>query len=271
MLFRSANQLGELCQIFLQTNEKSIIFYWIYGIAFSLQIYFDFSAYSDMAIGLGKIFGFHFLENFNYPYISKSITEFWRRWHISLGSWFKDYVYIPLGGNKVEKIKLIRNIFIVWMLTGLWHGANWTFVLWGLLFGILLIIEKIFLLKKIEKLPKILQHIYVLLIVMISFMIFNADNIIVAIQQISGLFGVNGEAFINNYTIYYLKSYIIIIIIAIIGATPLIKNIINKFKENIKIRKIINIFEPFVLLTLLLFVTAYLVDSSYNPFLYFRF
>ena len=266
-----ANQLGELCQIFLQTNEKSIIFYWIYGIAFSLQIYFDFSAYSDMAIGLGKIFGFHFLENFNYPYISKSITEFWRRWHISLGSWFKDYVYIPLGGNKVEKIKLIRNIFIVWMLTGLWHGANWTFVLWGLLFGILLIIEKIFLLKKIEKLPKILQHIYVLLIVMISFMIFNADNIIVAIQQISGLFGVNGEAFINNYTIYYLKSYIIIIIIAIIGATPLIKNIINKFKENIKIRKIINIFEPFVLLTLLLFVTAYLVDSSYNPFLYFRF
>ena len=266
-----ANQLGELCQVFLQTDEKSIVFYWIYAISFSLQIYFDFSAYSDMAIGLGKIFGFEFLENFNYPYISKSITEFWRRWHISLGTWFKDYVYIPLGGNRVGKIKLIRNILIVWMLTGLWHGANWTFILWGLLFGILLIIEKLFLLKKLEKTPKIIQHIYVLFIVMISFIIFNSNNIEEAIKQTIGLFGANEESIINNYTIYYLKSYFVIIFIGIIGATPLLKNLINKLKQKDKTRKIINIFEPITLIALLLFVTAYLVDSSYNPFLYFRF
>lgn len=266
-----ANQLGELCQIFLQTSDKSIIFYWIYGIAFSLQIYFDFSAYSDMAIGLGKIFGFHFLENFNYPYISKSITEFWRRWHISLGTWFKDYLYIPLGGNRVGKLKLVRNLIIVWALTGLWHGANWTFILWGLLFGILLIIEKIFLSEKINKMPKILQHSYVLFIIMISFIIFNASDIAEAIKQITGLFGANGEPIINTYTIYYIKSYLIILVVAIIGATPILKQIINKLKEKVIMKKIINIFEPIVLMTLLLVVTAYLVDSSYNPFLYFRF
>ena len=266
-----ANQLGELCQIFLQTNDKSVVFYWIYGIAFSLQIYFDFSAYSDMAIGLGKIFGFNFLENFNYPYISKSITEFWRRWHISLGSWFRDYVYIPLGGNRVGKLKLIRNILIVWILTGFWHGANWTFILWGLLFGILLIIEKLFLLKKLEKTPKIFNHIYVLFIIMISFIIFNANNIEDAIKQIIGLIGANGEVFINSYTLYYLRNYLVILIISVIGSTPLLKNIIIRLKENTKLRKIINILEPIIIVILLLSVTAYLVDSSYNPFLYFRF
>lgn len=266
-----ANQLGELCQIFLQTDEKSILFYWIYGISFSLQIYFDFSAYSDMAIGLGKIFGFHFLENFNYPYISKSITEFWRRWHISLGTWFKDYVYIPLGGNRVGKLKLIRNILVVWMLTGFWHGAEWTFIFWGLLFGILLMIEKLFLLNKLEKAPKIVRHIYVLFIIMISFIIFNAGSIGEAINQIVGLFGANGETFINHYTVYYLKNYLVIFVIAIIGATPFVKNAINHVKENGKIRKIVNILEPITVVVLLLVVTAYLVDSSYNPFLYFRF
>ncbi len=266
-----ANSLGELCQIFLATDEKSVIFYWIYGIAFSLQIYFDFSAYSDMAIGLGKMLGFDFLENFNYPYISKSITEFWRRWHISLSQWFRDYVYIPLGGNRVGKVKLIRNIFVVWMLTGLWHGANWTFVIWGLLFGVLLIIEKTFLLKLLEKIPKIFQHIYVLLIVMISFIIFNANDIGQAFLQIGGLFGANGEAFINSYTFYYLKSYFVILIIGLIGATPILKDKINQLKEKGKVRKVINALEPVVLVCLLIFVTAYLVDNSYNPFLYFRF
>lgn len=266
-----SNQLGELCQIFLQTNEKSVLFYWIYGISFSLQIYFDFSAYSDMAIGLGKIFGFHFLENFNYPYISKSITEFWRRWHISLGTWFRDYVYIPLGGNRVGKIKLIRNILVVWILTGLWHGANWTFILWGALFGVLLILEKVILLKKLEKLPKLIQHFYVLFIIMISFIIFNANNVGDAIKQIAGLFGANGETFINSYTIYYLKSYFIILIIAIFGTTPFLKSKIIKLKEKANIRKIINSVEPIILISLLLFVTSYLVDNSYNPFLYFRF
>lgn len=266
-----ANSLGELCQIFLNLQEKTIVFYWIYGIAFSLQIYFDFSAYSDMAIGLGRIFGFRFLENFNYPYIAKSITEFWRRWHISLGTWFRDYVYIPLGGNRQGIKKQIRNILIVWMLTGIWHGANWNFVAWGLLFGVLLIIEKVFLLKRLEKIPRILQHAYVLFWVMISFILFNATHIGQAGQQIAGLFGVNGESFINQETLYYIKSYFIVLIIAILGATPFCKNKINAMKENLKIKKKINLLEPVLLITLLLIVTAYLVDNSYNPFLYFRF
>ena len=266
-----ANQLGEISNIFLQTDETSVIFYWMYGIAFCLQIYFDFSAYSDMAIGLGKMFGFHFLENFNYPYISKSITEFWRRWHISLSTWFRDYVYIPLGGNRVGKLKLLRNIFVVWCLTGIWHGANWTFIIWGLMFGILLIIEKIFLLKALDKIPKIFRHIYVLFVVMISFIIFNVTDIRQAIYQIKGLFGVNGETIINSYTLYYLKSYLVIFIIAIIGSTPLLKNIIEKLKQKSKTNKIINLFEPIVIMALLLISTAYLVDNSYNPFLYFRF
>lgn len=266
-----ANQLGELCQVFLQANEKSVVFYWMYGIAFSLQIYFDFSAYSDMAIGLGRMFGFHFLENFNYPYISKSITEFWRRWHISLGSWFRDYVYIPQGGNRKGKIKLLRNILIVWMLTGLWHGANWTFIAWGLLFGILLIIEKMFLLERLEKMPNLLRHIYVLWMVMISFILFNANHIGEAIKQIGGLFGINGEPFINSYTVYYLKSYMIILVIAIVGATPFLKNKINQLKEKSRIRKILNMLEPITLILMVIVVTAYLVDNSYNPFLYFRF
>lgn len=266
-----ANLLGELCNQFLNHNEKSILFYWIFAISYMLQIYFDFSAYSDMAIGLGRIFGFHFLENFNYPYISKSITEFWRRWHISLSSWFKDYVYIPLGGNKEGIKKQIRNILIVWLLTGIWHGASWNFVIWGVMFGIILIIEKVFLGKYIEKWKNIFKRIYVLFIVMISFIIFNASNMNEAWKNIIGLFGANKESFINTYTIYYLKSYMVILIIAVIGATPLIKNIILRLKENKKINKIINILEPIYIVIILLVVTAYLVDNSYNPFLYFRF
>lgn len=266
-----ANMLGELCTKFDLINERSIVFYWIFAISYMLQIYFDFSAYSDMAIGLGKIFGFNFLENFNYPYISKSITEFWRRWHISLGSWFRDYVYIPLGGNRVSKIKFLRNILIVWLLTGIWHGASWNFIIWGLLFGILLIIEKLWLNKILDKLPNIIKRIYVLFIVMISFIIFNANTMNTAWHNIIGLFGVNKEPFINTYTIYYIKSYLPILIVAIIASTPICKNIIEKLKKNNLINNIINILEPFYIIILLLLVTAYLIDSSYNPFLYFRF
>ena len=266
-----ANMLGELCDVFSTTNEKSILFYWIFAISYSLQIYFDFSAYSDMAIGLGRMFGFHFLENFNYPYISKSITEFWRRWHMSLSSWFRDYVYIPLGGNRKETIILVRNIFIVWALTGIWHGANWTFVIWGLMFGLLLIIEKLWLGKYIEKLPDIFKRLYVIFIVMISFIIFNAGTMKEAFTNISGLFGANSTCIINDYTIYYLRSYLITIIIAIIGATPILKNIIEKLKTKSVMNKIINILEPIAMVIIILIVTAYLVDNSYNPFLYFRF
>ena len=266
-----ANMLGELCTKFSLVDERSIVLYWIFAISYMLQIYFDFSAYSDMAIGLGRMFGFHFLENFDYPYISKSITEFWRRWHISRGSWFRDYVYIPLGGNRVSKIKHLRNILVVWLLTGIWHGASWNFVIWGLMFGIILIIEKLFLNKYLEKLPSFIRRIYVLFIVMISFIIFNADTISDAISNIIGLFGFNKETFINNYTIYYLKSYFIILVIAIIASTPLIKKQLENMKKNKFMNKLINILEPIYIVSLLLIVTSYLIDNSYNPFLYFRF
>ena len=266
-----ANMLGELCTKFDLVDERSIVFYWIFAISYMLQIYFDFSAYSDMAIGLGRIFGFHFLENFDYPYISKSITEFWRRWHISLGSWFRDYVYIPLEGNRVNKIKFLRNILIVWLLTGFWHGASWNFIIWGLLFGILLIFEKIYLNKILDKLPNFIKRIYVLFIVMISFIIFNANTMNTAWHNIIGLFGFNKEVFINTYTIYYLKSYLLVIIIAIIASTPIPKNIINKLNKNKNLNKIINLLEPIFIIILLLITTSYLIDNSYNPFLYFRF
>ena len=266
-----ANMLGELCNTFSSTNEKSVLFYWMFGISYMLQVYFDFSAYSDMAIGLGRIFGFHFLENFNYPYISKSITEFWRRWHISLGSWFRDYVYIPLGGSRKGNKILIRNLLIVWALTGIWHGASWNFVIWGLMFGIILIIEKLFLSKYLERLPSIFKILYVLIIVMISFIIFNASTMKEAFTNITGLFGANGESFVNSYTLYYLKNYLVIIIAAIIGATPVLKELIQKLRKNSVINKIINIIEPIYIVVLIFVVTSYLIDNSYNPFLYFRF
>ena len=265
-----ANILGELCNIFILSSEKTVLFYWVYGISYSLQIYFDFSAYSDMAIGLGRMFGFHFMENFDYPYISKSITEFWRRWHISLSSWFKDYVYIPLGGSREGTFKLIRNILIVWLLTGLWHGSEWTFILWGLFIGVLLVMEKLLLNKYIEKLPSVVRRIYTLFIIMISFIIFSGSNINESFNNIIGLFNFSNP-FINNFTIHYLKDYGLILIIAIFLSTPILKNTIIKLKKNKKINNIINILEIIVLLILLVIVTSYLIDSSYNPFLYFRF
>mgnify|MGYP000988582429 FL=1 len=259
-----ANVIGTLVNTFFISEDKSILFYWLYAIGVMLQIYFDFSGYSDMAIGLGKMFGFDFLENFNYPYIATSITDFWRRWHISLSSWFRDYVYIPLGGNRVSKIKWIRNIMVVWILTGLWHGAEWNFIIWGIYFGILLIIEKLFLLKKTEKIPKFLKVIYTLFFVMISFIIFNGNEII---ENIKGLFGIGNISVISKESIYYLKSYFIVILIGIIGATPIMKNIVKKEK----IKKFTNILEPIYLFSILLLSTSYIIDGSFNPFLYFRF
>lgn len=259
-----ANVIGTLVNTFFISEDKSILFYWLYAIGVMLQIYFDFSGYSDMAIGLGKMFGFDFLENFNYPYIATSITDFWRRWHISLSSWFRDYVYIPLGGNRVSKIKWIRNIMVVWILTGLWHGSEWNFIIWGIYFGILLIIEKLFLLKKTEKIPKFLKVIYTLFFVMISFIIFNGNEII---ENIKGLFGIGNISVISKESIYYLKSYFIVILIGIIGATPIMKNIVKKEK----IKKITNILEPIYLFSILLLSTSYIIDDSFNPFLYFRF
>lgn len=262
-----SNVLGELCSKFLISYDNSVLFYWLYAIANMLQIYFDFSGYSDMAIGLGKMFGFEIFENFNYPYIASSIREFWKRWHISLSLWFRDYIYIPLGGNRVETLKWIRNILIVWILTGLWHGAAWNFIIWGLYFGILLIIEKVFLEKYFKKIPKIFSRIYTLITVMISFIIFSGENINVIMQNIGGLVGINTNSIVSLESIYYLKSYFIVIVLGIIGATPILKNIISKVNN----QKLINILEPICLLCILVISTSYIVDSSFNPFLYFRF
>ncbi len=260
-----ANSLGIFCENFKASDDKSVLFYWLYAIAFSLQIYYDFSGYSDMAIGLGKFFDFDFMENFDYPFISKSVTEFWRRWHRSLGQWFRDYLYIPLGGSRTAKLKRLRNIFIVWLATGLWHGAAWNFLIWGLYFGVLLVIEKLWLYKHLEK-SKVLSRIYLLFIVIISFVIFSVDNMGQLTDYVPSMFGF-GSKLISTESIYYLKSYGVLFVISIIGSTPVIK----KLAEKIISKKILSYIEPIVLAVLLLVSTAYLVDSSFNPFLYFRF
>ena len=257
-----ANQLGLLTETFRSSTEKSILFHWLYAVAFMLHIYFDFSGYSDMAIGLGRILGFHFIENFNYPYLSKSVTEFWRRWHMSLGSWFRDYVYIPLGGNRVSKARWVFNILVVWMLTGLWHGASWNFVLWGLLFAVVLLAEK--WLPALQKLPVFLRHTYVLLIVMLSFVLFNAADLHQAAEDLAGLFG--GLPMVTQEALYCLRSYAVVFAVSVIGATPLPKKLAARIPE-----KVTAVLEPIGLTVLLLTCTAYLVDGSFNPFLYFRF
>ena len=262
-----ANILGELANTFLNSTDNSTLFYWLYGISNMLQIYFDFSGYSDMAIGLGKMFGFDFLENFDYPYISTSITEFWRRWHMSLGTWFRDYIYFPMGGNRVSKIKWIRNIMVVWLLTGLWHGAAWNFIIWGLYFGILLMIEKLFLKKGLEKLPKILSHIYVLFIVMLSFIIFSGTTTTQIFKNLGGIVGIGTDALFTRESLYYLKSFSVVLILGIIGATKLPKALAT----NTKFAKITNVIEPIFLALILVLSTSYIIDSTFNPFLYFRF
>lgn len=265
-----ANQLGELCSVFRASDEKSVLFYWLYAVAFALHIYFDFSGYSDMAIGLGKVFGFHFLENFNYPYISASITEFWRRWHISLGTWFRDYVYIPLGGNRVGRARQLLNILVVWMLTGFWHGAAWNFVVWGLMFAVLLIMEKLWLLKPLSK-CRPLAHLYVVFFVVISFVIFNAENMGQALSDIGGLFGAGGIPLVSAEAVYCLRSFALVLILAVLGATPLLRNGLVRLSQYPTAGKVLNALEPFTLFILLLVMTGYLVDGSFNPFLYFRF
>ena len=266
-----ANVLYEFCETFRASGDKSVVFYWLYAIAFSLHIYFDFSGYSDMAIGLGKIFGFHFLENFNYPYISRSVAEFWRRWHMSLGTWFRDYVYIPLGGNRVSKARWFFNTLVVWLFTGFWHGAAWTFIIWGLYFAAFLLLEKFFLAKFFEKLPRVFSHVYVLLAVAISFVVFNAADMTEAINDIGGMFGALDIPFWSKETAYYLSSYAVLFVIAVFGATPAAKNIVLKLKEKKAICNVIDVLEPIADVVLLVLITACLVNGSFNPFLYFRF
>ncbi|MGN1001642.1 MAG: MBOAT family O-acyltransferase [Oscillospiraceae bacterium] len=261
-----ANAMGELCSAYLSSGDESVLFAWVYAIAFTLQIYFDFSGYSDMAIGLGRIFGFHFPENFDYPYLSRSITEFWRRWHMTLGGWFRDYVYIPLGGNRAGKAKWLRNIAVVWLLTGLWHGAAWNFVVWGALFGLLLMAEKLWLLKGLDKLPNVLRHVYVMLLVTLSFVIFNAESLGAAFGVIGAMFGAGGRL-LSTEALYYLRSYAVLLVLAVIGSTDLPKKLWRRFSE----KKAMAVLEPAAVAALLIAVTACLVDGSFNPFLYFRF
>lgn len=269
-----ANQLGELIDAYQSASQPSVLFVWLYAAACTLQLYFDFSGYSDMAIGLGKIFGFDFPENFNYPYISKSITEFWRRWHMSLGTWFRDYVYIPLGGNRVKKSRWFFNIIVVWALTGLWHGAAWNFVVWGLYMAVFLILEKNFLLPILKK-SKAFGHIYTMLLVIISFVIFSAGTMADAGRTIAGMFGGMGLSAVSTESVYYLKSYAPTLVIAIFGSLPVVRNIFAKLENGMKDNRVISVgltvAEPIVLAALLVLVTGYLVDGSFNPFLYFRF
>lgn len=265
-----ADTLGALVSEFKGYDDKTVLFYWIYAVAYTLHIYFDFSGYSDMAIGLGKIFGFDFNENFNYPYISSSITEFWRRWHISLGTWFRDYLYIPLGGNRVKPARHIINIFIVWLATGFWHGAEWTFLIWGFGFAVLLIFEKYFLLKRIEN-HKLFSHAYVMLFVILSFVLFDSSNIIKAFNNIRAMLFLGELPFFDSVTLYYLKSYAVPLIIAIIGATPLPKAVVKKLKKHRFTNALTAFLEPAFSCAALIICTAFLIDGSFSPFLYFRF
>ena len=260
-----ADNFALLIKIFRESGEPSVLFYWMYAVAFLLNIYFDFSGYSDMAIGLGRIFGFHFLENFNYPYLSKSITEFWRRWHMSLGSWFRDYVYIPLGGNRVSRGRWIFNILVVWMLTGAWHGAAWNFVLWGLLYAVLLLAEK--WIPGLQKLPSFLRHGYVLLATVLGFVLFNAESVSQAGSDIAALFGFGGLPVVTAETLYYLRSYALLFVLGFVGATPVVKLAARKISAT----KAGPVLELLTLVVLLLVCTGYLVDGSFSPFLYFRF
>ncbi len=265
-----ANVLAEFCAQFTVTQEKSVLFCWMYAICYTMQIYFDFSGYSDMAVGLGRILGFEMPQNFRYPLISGSITEFWRRWHITLGSWFRDYIYFPLGGSRVSTFKHIRNLFVVWMLTGLWHGASWNFVVWGLYFAVLLVIEKKFLLSLTEKIKPV-RYIYVIPALLISFIIFsNADNG-AAVDIIKGMFGFGGLPVINDINAYYMKGYSIIFLIALVCATPLPKMLYNKLRLTNAGNIAFTIAESAAIPLLIIIATSFPVDGSFSPFLYFRF
>ena len=261
-----ANAMGELCGLYRSAGEQTTLFALLYAATFTIQIYYDFSGYSDMAIGLGLLFGFHFPENFNYPYLSRSVSEFWRRWHMTLGGWFRDYVYIPLGGNRVPRLLYIRNIFVVWALTGLWHGAAWNFVVWGLLFGVLLTAEKLFLDKWLQKCGRILPHVYVMAVVVLSFVLFNASSMQGALADIAAVLGLTGAPFAGTLSLYYLKSYAVLLAVSVVGCTPWPKKLALALPEGVRA-----VLEPVAMAVLLLLVTAYLVDGSFNPFLYFRF
>ena len=263
-----ANNLGQLWDAYkaLPTEELTVLGAWLGVAAFSLQLYFDFSGYSDMAIGLGRMLGFEFLKNFDYPYISRSVTEFWRRWHISLGSWFREYVYIPMGGNRVSGGRLCFNLLVVWGLTGLWHGASWNFLLWGLYFGVLLILEKLWLKQWIDRWPRALQHLYTLFLVLVSWAIFAVEDFGQLGGYLSAMFGLAGGGLADGAFRYYLGSYGLSLLAACVASTPLMAGLWRRLPQRAE-----RVLLPVVILAGLLLCTAFLVDATYNPFLYFRF
>ena len=265
-----ANVLAQLVSAYKASAEQTALYAWLYAIAFTLQIYFDFSGYSDMAIGLGHIFGFTFPENFRYPYIAKSITEFWRRWHMSLGTWFRDYLYIPLGGSRCSRIRHIFNILVVWMATGFWHGAAWNFVFWGLFYAVLLMAEKFFLLPALKK-GRVLPHVYVLLAVTLGFVLFDAASLKDALHQLGTLFGAGTASGLGTEAVYMLRSYGVVLALAVLGATPLPAMLWKKVQEAKSLAPVLTVAEPLCTFALLALCTAFLVDGSFNPFLYFRF
>ena len=269
-----ANSMGALWDITqaMDMTGISVFSAWLGIIAYTFQIYFDFSGYSDMAIGLGKMFGFEFMENFDHPYISRSVTEFWRRWHISLGTWFREYVYIPLGGNRCSRIRQIRNIMAVWMLTGLWHGASWNFVVWGIYYGCLLLIEKMFLKKLIDNAPAIISHVYCMLAVIIGWVLFASRDIESAAAYLGVMSGASGNVLVDNAFIYYLKSNAVMLVISLLFSTGIFREIFEPEEISDKIRTRVSHSAAVILHAFILFMsTAYLVTETYNPFLYFRF
>ena len=270
LLANSAGALWDSIRV-MDASTMPALTAWLGIAAYTFQIYFDFSAYSDMAIGLGHMFGFRFLENFNYPYQAKSVTEFWRRWHISLGTWFREYVYIPLGGNRVSRARFIRNIMIVWMLTGIWHGADWNFVLWGIYYGVLLLVEKLFLKKYLEKTPGWLQHVYTMFTVMIGWFIFTWNENESGFAYLKAMFGMGG-GFADRGTVYLLYTNAILLVMLILGSTDLPARLAGLCRARIAGRDTLTTVVRCVFLTAVFFLsTAYLVNASYNPFLYFRF
>ncbi len=266
-----ANNIGALWSTIKaqEISELPAATAWLGILAFTFQIYFDFSGYSDMAVGLGKILGFNFPQNFNFPYVSKSISEFWRRWHITLGTWFREYVYIPLGGNRKGLPRTLINLFITWMLTGFWHGASWNFILWGIYFGIIIILERLFLGKWLEKIPSIFRMLYSFILVVFGWVLFEFDKLPNVFAFFKAMFGGNATAFADSNTVYYLISYIVIFALCIFFSIDKSKALFEKLKA--KFPRISAVVTPIIIVALLFICTAYLVDATYNPFLYFRF
>jgi len=263
-----ANNIALLLESCRTTANPSVLSSWMGIVAFAFQIYFDFSGYSDMAIGLGRMFGFHFMENFNFPYVAQSITDFWRRWHMSLTQWFRDYLYIPLGGNRVPKLKWVRNILVVWFLTGLWHGANWNFAFWGTYFGALLVLEKLLIGRYLQRLPRFVRHVYTLLIVLVGWVFFELTSVPDILAYLGNMVGLGGIAAVNHEAVYLLQSNAVLLALAFLGSTPLCTAIYDRWSEKVAVRAV---FMPVFYLAVLIASVAYVVDSSFSPFLYFRF